>query len=163
MKSGSFLIVALVMAGIGAGAPAPARAASDKARLTGLSDVAFGLIPGTADQTASQSVCAFSQSNTQGYSITAVGSGNGGAFTLSSGAATLAYDVLWADTANQTGGTQLVAGTAESGFTSTAKQQTCNNGPSTSASLTVALRSATLMSAMAGDYSGTLQITITPE
>lgn len=162
MRSGFFLIGALVMAGIAAGHASPARAA-DKARLTGLSDVSFGLIAGTADQASSQSVCAYSTSVTSGYSVTAVGSGNGGAFTLSTGAATMAYDVLWADTANQTGGTQLVAGTATSGFTSSASQQTCNSGPASSASLSVVIRSATLLSAPAGAYSGTLQVTIAPE
>ena len=49
------------------------------------------------------------------------------------------------------------------GLQSTASQQTCNSGPSTSASLTVVIRSATLTSAMAGSYIGTLQITIAPE
>jgi len=151
------------MAAVTAGASAPARAAADKARITALSDVPFGLIPGTTDQTASQNLCAYSSSNTGGYNVTAVGNGNGGAFTLSSGAASLAYDVLWAGSANQAGGTALVPGTATSGFTSTASQQTCNSGPSTSASLTVVIRSATLTSAMAGSYIGTLQITIAPE
>ena len=163
MTSGRSLIVALVMATVAAGASSPACAASDKARLTALSDVPFGLIPGTADQTASQNLCAYSSTTTGGYNVTAVGSGNGGAFTLSSGAATLAYDVLWSGSANQSGGTALVPGTAASGFTSTASQQTCNSGPSTTASLTVVIRSATLTAAMAGSYVGTLQITIAPE
>jgi hypothetical protein len=140
----------------------PARAA-DKARITGLSDVAFGLITGTADQAISESVCAYSSSSTGGYSVTATGDGSGGAFELSAGADQLAYDVLWTDSADQAGGTALVAGSATAGFTSVANQQFCNSGPSTSASLTVVIRSASLGSAMVGSYAGTLQITIAPE
>jgi hypothetical protein len=164
MKSGTVLIVGLIVGATATGiSSSPARAASDKARLTGLSDVAFGLIVGTADQSASQSVCAFSSSNTNGYSVTATGSGTAGAFQLLAGATPLQYDVLWSDASNQASGVALAAGTTRSGFTSNASQQTCNSGPSSSASLTVIIRSATLMSARAGSYSGMLQITIAPE
>lgn len=162
MRTGKSLILALVMGVAGVIAAGPARAA-DKTRLTGLSDVSFGLITSTVDQSVSQSVCAYSSSNTNGYSVTATGSGSGGAFALSSGTAQLPYDVLWAASSGQTGGTSLVAGTTTVGFTSLASQQTCNSGPSTSASLTLVIRSATLGSALAGSYSGTLQITIAPE
>lgn len=163
MKSRTFLAAILLWGGLGSGFATPASAANDKARLTGLSDVAFGLIAGTADQSASQSVCAYSSSATSGYSVTAIGSGTSGSFTLSSVTDQLPYEVLWAPSPNQTGGRSLTAGTTTSGFTSVASQQTCNSGSNTSASLTVIIRSATLTAAMAGDYSGTLQITIAPE
>jgi hypothetical protein len=162
MNSRTFLAAALVWGGLGTSCATPA-AAADKARLTGLSDVAFGLIAATTDQSASQSVCAFSSSATNGYSVTAVGSGTGGAFTVSSSSAQMSYEVQWVASANQTGGTALTAGTTTSGFTSVASQQTCNSGPNGSASLTVIIRLAALTAAMAGDYSGTLQITIAPE
>jgi len=163
MRSGCSLGVALILAAVGASAPTTAARAADKARLTGLADVAFGAVNVSADQTSSQDVCAFSNSNTGGYSVIATGTGTGGTFTLSTGAAQLPYEVFWADTVNQTGGTALVAGGTTTGFTSNASQQTCNSGPSASASLTVVLRATALSSATAGDYSGTLQITIAPE
>nr|WP_166180573.1 hypothetical protein [Altererythrobacter segetis] len=164
MKSGIVLNAGLVVwAAVAGTSSSPAHAASNKARLTGLSDVAFGLIASNVDQSASQSVCAYSSSNTNGYSVTAIGSGGGGAFELLAGATPLPYDVLWSDAGNQTSGVALAPGTTRSGFTSTASQQTCNSGPSSSASLTVIIRSATLMSARAGTYSGMLQITIAPE
>jgi hypothetical protein len=163
MRYGSSLIVTLLVGVVCAGGvAAPARAA-DKARITGLSDVSFGLITSLADHSIGQSVCAYSSSNTNGYSVTATGSGSGESFALLSGADQLAYDVLWADDANQSGGIALVAGTTTGGFTSVAKQQFCNSGPSTSATLTVVIRSTELSAAMAGSYSGTLQITIAPE
>ncbi|MGX7953484.1 hypothetical protein ACWPM1_13105 [Tsuneonella sp. HG249] len=108
-------------------------------------------------------MCAYSASDTLGYTVTALGSGPGGAFSLVSGSAQLPYEVLWNSAANQSGGTGLVAGSARSGFVSSATQKTCNNGPSSSASLVVVLRSAALSNAQAGSYAGTLQVTIAPE
>lgn len=159
MTWGKSLIGGAIAAAMLAAAPAQA---ADKARITGLSDVSFGLIAGTGDQSLSQSVCAYSNSSTNGYSVVATGSGSGGAFELS-GSAPLPYDVLWADSAGQTGGSALTAGTASPGFTSSASHQVCTSGPPASASLTIVIRAATLGSAPAGSYSGTLQLTIAPE
>jgi hypothetical protein len=153
---------ALALAAGGAAWSASASAASDKGRLTGLTDVAFGLIANASDQSISRDVCAFSSSNTSGYSVTASGDGAGGAFTLG-GPAPLPYEVRWSGSANQTNGTALTAGAVTSGFASSASQQTCNSGPAASASLTVIIRAAVLGSALAGSYSGTLQVTIAPE
>jgi len=138
-------------------------APGDKARITGLADVAFGTLNTASDQSISENVCAFSNSATGGYSVTATGSGGSGAFTLASGGSQLPYEVSWAGSANQSNGTALTSGTLISGFTSAATQQSCNSGPAASASLTVIIRAASLGSAMAGPYSGTLQITIAPE
>ena len=161
MGYGGSLVWLAGLAALAAGAPVSPAQAADKARITGLSDVAFGTVNVGADQTASQNVCAYSDSNTNRYSVTATG--GSGAFELTSGADALPYEVLWAGSPNQTGGTSLVAGSARGGFTSSATHQFCNNGPSTSASLTIVLRAATLGSAQAGSYSGTLLITIAPE
>jgi hypothetical protein len=164
MSSGSFLTAALAIGVIAAGEwPSLASAASDKARLTELSDVSYGLITSFVDQTSSQDVCAFTSSNTNRYAVSAVGSGGGGAFAIASGSAQLPYDVLWSDTPNGSGGTSLIAGLATGGFTSTTNQHTCNSGPPTTASLTIVIRSTSLSAAQAGAYSGTLQITIAPE
>jgi hypothetical protein len=142
---------------------APASAApSDKARLTDLVDIAFGTVDPAGDHTSSQNLCAFSNSNTGGYSVTASGP-SGGAFTLASAAGPLPYEVRWADNPNQANGTDLTAGVIASGFISAASQQSCNSGPPASATLTVILRAASLGSVQAGSYSGTLQITIAPE
>lgn len=139
-----------------------AHAANDKARISALADVAFGTVSTSTDTPMSQDVCAYSSSATNGYSVTATGSGGGGAFTLSSGAAQLPYDVLWADSVGQPNGTALTTGATASGFISTAGQQGCSN-PTASATLTVVIRAASLGSALAGSYTGSLQITIAPQ
>ena len=163
MTYGGFLSAALLVGGLAAIASPTSTRAADKARLTDLADISFGLITSVGDQSMSQSVCAFSASNTGGYSVTAIGSGASGSFELSGGPAPLPYDVLWASAANQTSGTALVANATTPGFVSTASQQTCNSGPSSSGSLTVVIRSSTLSSARAGSYAGTLELTIAPE
>ena len=144
---------------------AAAPAQGQRARIGGLADVHFGTISAAAEQTNRQNVvvCSYQgQPHSLNYSVTASGSGSGGAFELSTGAASLPYDVQWADLPGQTGGTMLLAGVAAPGFGNAANGFDCSGQPET-ASLTVTLRAADLASAQAGSYSGTLQITIAPE
>ena len=143
---------------------APAQA--QNARINSLEDVGFGTIAAVADQTSSQNVmvCSYRNAfNTLSYSVTATGSGSGGAFELASGAATLAYDVQWADSPNQTGGTMLQPGVPASGFGNGAPGWACRFIQYDNASLIVTIRGSDLGSASAGSYAGSLLITITPE
>lgn len=138
--------------------------AGNNARITGLSDVAFGSIATlSADSVQSQNICVFSNSSTNGYYVTATGSGSSGAFTLASGANLLPYDVEWSPASGQSTGTLLSPNAALTGEVSSATQPSCNSGPSTSASLIIILRSAQLSSARAGSYSGTLTLVVGPE
>lgn len=127
-------------------------------QVSGLSDVAFGTIGsfGT-DLVRSQSICAFSGLLGGRYSVTASGSGAGGAFTLSNGAATLPYDVQWNTSAGQNAGTALTANVPLAGQT---MLLSCPVLQATNTSLIVILRAAHLRVATAGDYSGTLTVII---
>lgn len=139
---------------------APAQA--QNVRVTSLTNFTFGTIANLlADQTQSKSLCAYS--STGRYSVRATGSGAGGAFALSAGTRTLAYEVQWNSAAAQTSGTALTAGVTRSGFTTAATNQTCLSGPSTTASLIVILRAASLSAASAGSYTGTLTILLAPQ
>ena len=72
----------------------PAAAASNKVRITNLSDVAFGTILNFGiDAVRSQNLCLFADTNTNGYTITATGTGPGGLFQLANGTAAMAYEV----------------------------------------------------------------------
>lgn len=140
-------------------------AVSQSARISGLSDIDFGSITNTLDRSSSQNVIVCSYRNNPHrlpYAVTATGSGSGGAYLLSSGAATLPFDVQWSDTAGQTGGTMLQAGSPSSGFGNGATGFACPS-QSVNASLTVTVRSADLATASAGTYAGTLQVTIVPQ
>lgn len=143
---------------------APAHA---DARISGLSDIAFGTISATTDQSMSENVCAFSTNGGffggRDYAIRATGSGGGGAFTLSSGAATLPYEVQWADSPNQTSGVSLTAGSLMAGFGNSAFFSNCAFQNQGTASLTIVIRGVQLAAATAGDYTGTLQIMIVPD
>jgi hypothetical protein len=142
----------------------PALAAANNVQITGLSDVALGTISNFGSDTVrAQSVCAYSNTKTSGYHVTANGTGTGGAFTLASGAQTLAYDVQWSNSSGQSSGTQLGPNVALTGQTSSATQAICNKGPATTASLIVIVRSTAVAAAMAGTYSGTLTLVLGPE
>lgn len=163
MTWGKSLILGLAAAALGASMEAPAYA---NARITALTDVNFGTIVASGDQSISQNVCAYASQGFFGqlnYSVRATGSGSGGAFQLSSGANTLPYEVQWADSPSQTGGVLLQSGSLSSGFGNGAFFQTCQFQSQGTATLTVTIRAAQLAVATAGSYSGSLQITIVPE
>lgn len=142
----------------------PAFAASNRVRITKLTDAAFGSIANLGvNATRTQSVCLYSDTNTRRYNITAVGTGPSGAFRLTSGANNLAFQVEWNSSSGQTSGTQLAPNVPLTGLTSTATQQACNSGPTTSASLIILLQSSALSGATAGTYSGTLTLIAGPE
>jgi hypothetical protein len=144
--------------------PAQANGASNKVRITNLADVAFGSLANLSiDAVRSQSVCLFADTNTNGYTITASGTGPSGSFQLTSGLTALAYEVQWNSSTGQSSGVQLTPNVPLAGQISGATHQTCGNGPATSASLVLVLRSTALSSARAGTYSGTLTIIVGPE
>ena len=153
---GAFALLAVAM-----GTPAHA-----DGRITDLADVAFGTISATTDQSRSENICAYSSTGFFGgadYSVRATGSGSGGAFTLASGSARLPYEVQWADSPNQTSGVSLSAGSLKSGFGNSAFLQNCTFQAQGTASLTIIIRGTQLAAATAGNYTGTLQITIVPD
>ena len=144
--------------------PAPASGASNKVRLTGLTDVNFGTIANLgSDSVQSESVCLYANTDTSAYDVTAIGTGPDGAFQLSSGLSAMPYEVQWSSTAGQSSGAQLSPNLPLTGQTSGARHQTCINGPAASASLVLVLRSAALSTATAGSYSGTLTLLVGPE
>lgn len=153
----SFLIAGFLAA-------TPPVAFAQKARISDLSDIAFGSVSNlSTDVSLAQSLCAFTQSASGNYLVTATGSGPASAFALASGPAQLAYEVQWASSPNQTTGIPLTAGVPLTGVPSAATQQTCNAGPASSASLIVILRASQLGAAQAGTYSGALTLMIAPE
>lgn len=142
----------------------PSSALAQKVRITGLSDVDFGLVTNLqAESRRSQSVCLFSNSVGAAYSVVASGSGPGGSFALTNGTSSLAYNVEWNRQSGQTSGTQLLANGTLTGQTSAATHQFCNSGPATSASLTIVLRAAELSQSREGNYGGSLTLLISAE
>lgn len=136
----------------------------NRARISGLTDVAFtNQDPATAASNA-QNVCVWSNTATKAYTITATGNGTGSAFTLSNGTTTVPYSVAWAASKDQITGTALTAGTASSSLTSAATNQLCASGAAASASLIVGISTTDLGTMSAGSsYTGTLTLLVTPQ
>lgn len=142
---------------------APGMSRAQVVQISQLTDVGFGAITNlSADISQSQTVCAYSGAIPARYAITATGSGAGGAFTLSNGAAALAYEVQWNPSASQTSGTNLTAGSALTGQTSSGLTPTCTLGLTPSGSLTIILRAAALSSSHSGSFTGTLSLLLSP-
>lgn len=139
--------------------------AANRVRISGLSDVSFGSLSSlTIDAIQSQSICVYTKSPpANNYSVTASGSGPGGAFLLSSSNGTLPFEVQWSATPGQTSGSPLIANTALTGQHSNASADDCSSGPASTASLIVILRSAALGAAFSGTYTGTLNLLVAPE
>ena len=138
-------------------------ARADKVRITQLTDVDFGVVGAQTDTRRSQSVCVYANGQSGTYSVSASGSGAGGAFTLSNGPYVLGYDLEWNPLAGQTAGIPIVPNVALIGQTSAATNQQCSSGPSTSASLTLVLRGSGLNAARQGTYSGALTLILGAE
>ena len=142
---------------------APNATVAQTVQISGISDVGFGTVANfNLDLSQSQTVCAYSSALPARYSISALGSGTGGAFTLSNGAFALPYEVQWNAAAAQTSGTMLSPGTTLTNQTSAAVTPTCTLGLTPSGSLTIVLRAAALSRAQAGAFTGTLTLLISP-
>lgn len=151
----------LLLTVTGLSSPAQSQGAP-KVRITGLNDVNFGQITNLSlDAINAQDVCVYSKDSN--YNVTAIGSGPGGAFQLTTGAETLAYEVEWSNTSGVRSGTSLQPITPLGGQSTNASHQVCQNGPPTSASLIVRIRANELSAARTGSYGGSLTLLIGAE
>ena len=140
----------------------PSFAQSEKVRLSGLGDVSFGSLGYGGDVISAQSLCAFSSMRSAGYTIVPIGDGANGELILRSGLNLLDFDVLWSPLASQTNGDQLIAMQMSQAYTTDAQHHRCMNGPSSTASLIVRIRSQDISAARAGVYSGSLTLILGP-
>src|SRR5258706_9059508 len=110
-KTGRVPVRSLCRALIGLIGLMPGLAAGQQVRITKLTNQAFGSIANLAvDAVRSENVCVFSTTATSGYNVTATGTGTGGAFTLSLGSSTMAYQGQWSGVRGQSSGTNLSSG-----------------------------------------------------
>lgn len=139
-----------------------AQASAQQARITNLSDIDFGDVGGAlSDVSDAQNLCVYASGAS--YSITATGSGNGGAFVLRNGSRTLPYQVQWGFGSGMTSGLALQPGQPRNGDITGLSNLFCYFGWGSSASLIVTLRSSDIGTAAAGNYSGTLTLMVAPQ
>ena len=136
-----------------------------RVKISNLSDVDLTNVDPSIDAAVAQDICVWSNTVTRGYQVTASGSGAANAFTLASGALPeVPYSVEWANSSGQTSGTPLATGAALTGQTSTATNNNCASGPSSSASLIVKIGSTDLQAMPAATtFTGTLTLVVAPE
>jgi len=134
-----------------------------RARISGLKDISISdADPGSNLRTA-QNICVWSNTPAGAYTLTAGGSGSGGAFELTGGQQTLAYSVEWAQSSGQNSGQTLAGGQTAANLQAAATQSDCGSGTG-SASLVVAMNSAQLATAEPGTaYTGALTLTVAPQ
>jgi hypothetical protein len=134
-----------------------------RARISGLKDISISDADPASSIRSTQNICVWSNSPAGGYTLTADGSGAGGAFELTGGQQTLAYNVEWAQGAGQASGQTLAGGQTATSLQAAATQSDCGSG-SGSASLIVAMDSAQLATAEPGTaYTGALTLTVAPQ
>jgi hypothetical protein len=134
-----------------------------RARISGLKDISISDADPAANLRTAQTVCVWSNSPAGAYTLTAGGSGSGGAFELAGGQQTLAYSVEWAQSTVQDSGQALTGGQTATNLQAAATQSDCNSG-SGSASLVVAIDSAQLAAAQTDTpYTGSLTLTVAPQ
>lgn len=99
------------------------------------------------------------------YRIRATGSGSGGSFFLQGPSPaltdTLSYTVQWNNQANQSSGTNLTAGVQQFAFMNPKLNLACATA-GVNATVIVTIPQADLLAAPAGDYEGTLYLTVAP-
>jgi len=134
-------------------------------RISGLNDVSFANQNPASDASSAQNICVYSNTSGAQYTVTASGSGgvSGNDFELANGGLSVPYSVEWSSSSGQTTGTALTSTVASAAFASTATQQICASGPSSSASLIVKISSGDLSTMQAATtYSGTLTLLVSP-
>jgi len=126
--------------------------------LGGLESLSLGTWNGSGDLAGSDSLCVFINAGVP-YSVTATGSGAGGAFTLANGSATIAYLARWDD---GTGFQPLTAGTALANRANASSTSLdCGGGTADNAVFSVQVPAANLQQAAgSGTYAGSVTVTV---
>jgi hypothetical protein len=133
-----------------------------QALITGLSDLQFGSWNGISDLEGSVDHCVFARPGGR-FSIAATGLGPGGAFVLQNGPGTLPFRVDYDD---GSGWSQLDPGVplaGQSGAPNLIQLVRCLFGQRRPERVRVRILAQDLAAAIAGSYSGSLNLLITPE
>ena len=134
-----------------------------RARISGLKDISISDADPASNIRTAENICVWSNSPAGAYTLTAGGSGSGGAFELAGGQQTLAYSVEWAQSTGQDSGQTLAGGQTATNLQAAATQSDCGSGTG-SARLVVAMDSGQLAAAQPGTaYTGALTLTVSPQ
>ncbi len=124
-------------------------------RITNMNDFAFGTWSGSGSLQASDGICIVETAANKNYGIRPRGSGAGFAFTVASGANTLAYTVEWQ---GSVGAMTALTANVRTRFNNGSGTTTPPCGGATNATLRITFPQANLEAATNGSYTGTLTI-----
>lgn len=130
--------------------------------ISGLADMSFNIQDPSEVASGTQDICIWSNTASKSYTITASGSGPGGAFVLLSGAQAVPYKVSWFSTV-EGGQSALSSDLASAKLTSAATHQSCRSERK-SARLSVKIAPADLQFMEPRvSYVGVLNLTVSPQ
>lgn len=131
-----------------------------RARISNLSDVTIAATAGAVS--SAQGPCVWSNTATRAYRITASGSGNAGAFSLTNGTTPIPYNVDWAAAPGAVSFTPLSATTQSAPFIATSATSNCAGGPDSTLRITIGAQNVAKM--VSGQvYQGTMTLVVTPQ
>jgi hypothetical protein len=134
-----------------------------QASVSGVKDIAFASTAPVAGARASEDICLWSNSAAGAYTITASGSGSGGAFQLTNDERGLGYSVAWVPLSGQVSGDPLASGPAGTNLQAAATRSDCASGTG-SVSLVVAMDPAQLATTEpSAPYTGSLMLMVAPQ
>lgn len=134
------------------------------ARISGLSDIAFGTWT-SGDLTANQNICV-GLYGTNTYRFRATGSGDASdsnAFALTNGSDYIPYRVFYNDQTGLSGRTELTTAISINNQTASSAFWNIFGCWFNNANLSILLEDSSLASANTGNYTGTLTVTVIPE
>ena len=129
---------------------------SAQVRVFNVDDLSLGTWAGSGDLQTSDSLCIYNAGSTD-YQITVDGSGGGGAYVLSNGGETLAYQVEFRGGG---GWVTLAPGIAQSFTGADSASDECNG--LTVATIRITVSESNLLAAHQGNYSGNISILVSP-
>lgn len=147
-----FLVPGLLLAAL------VSTSAMAEVQISGLGDFTFAsLRPDTGNQQLNQDICVYNSDGIN-YRITITGSGTQQQFELT-GAGTLPFQVFWNDMTGTMGNKEMTPNIPQQ-FTNASQTQFCPSGAN--ANLQIQILASEIEKAVAGSYSGTLNILIEP-
>ena len=132
----------------------------EQVRISGLSDINFGVYPSSGNLESNQDVCVYSNIVGGRYDITLEGDGVANAFTLTNGGDTIPYATFWNTTTGTSGGTPMTATvTNPARLGANTQTEDCSVG-GLSANIRILMNQADLLNISNGIYTGTLTVIV---
>ena len=130
--------------------------------ISGLSTLNLPSFSGSGNSSTEDDVCVYNSNNAD-YSISASGSGTGGAFTLASGGSTVAYHPFFRDTVGSGSFVELQNVNQNYDFTDASTTSlTCADSGGVNATVRIVANEADMLNANSGSYSGSVTLVVAP-